>query len=145
MTRVGLERLSLADALAAEAERTDTIYARCLAGHPADSRHLNWFSYERRSTYAPQVQRWQAHFDQVVFFDFDQFRADPAPEWQRLLTGLGLDAWQPDEFRNFTPGARNTSADEAWDQLPADVAERLRADWAVTQRLVAEATAAPSS
>lgn len=139
MTRIGLERLPLEDALRAEAERTDRIYERCLAGHPVDSRRLNWFSYERRSTYAPQLERWMAHFDDLVFFDFDRFRGDPEPEWQRLLAGLGLDQWQPDEFRNFTPGARNTGADEAWDLLPADVAERLRADWEVAQRLVAEA------
>lgn len=108
-TKAGVESLTLAEALAAEAGRTAGELER-MAEHPSyDARALDWYSYRARGEYAPQVARWIAAYgtDRVLVLRSEDMYADPVATLGRIQDFAGLERRAPASTRrNTAPGAR---------------------------------------
>ncbi len=78
-------------ALAAESERTDDAWAR-LQRTGVREPAVEWFSYARRSHYAPQLRRWLACFprESLLIMTSDELYRDPATALARARAHLGL-------------------------------------------------------
>jgi len=133
--RAGREDLSFEDALDAEAERLAGEEGR-MAADPC-YRSLPWEqkSYVRRGHYAGQVERWVRAFgrDRLLVVRSEDLYADTAGSYGRILAFLGLAAWSPASFDNFsytsgTPRAAPPSA------LAPATRQRLEAEFADANR-----------
>jgi sulfotransferase family protein len=102
-TAVALEE----ERIAGEAERivADPSYASF------DHRH---HSYLARSRYSEQIDRLIDHLgaDRVYIVDADVFFADPAREFDRLRSWLGLPEWQPEKVAQWNAQPRTPMAPE---------------------------------
>jgi hypothetical protein len=102
MVALGYEPLDFAGAVAAEQERCAGDLAR-LAGDPLhDPVALLRYSYVARGQYAGQLQRWLAHYvpERVLVVRSEDFFADPASVFRRVVGFAGLAPWQPEAFVN---------------------------------------------
>lgn len=127
MRRLGVENLSLDQALDQEASRIGPDLER-LTREP-DYVPLDFlrFSYIARSLYAEQLQRWLQSFPlpSFHFLCFDTFRHDPDAEWGPLLEFLELDPWRPSSFHNWST---TTVANNNQEMLRSDIRGRLGDD-----------------
>ena len=108
--RQGTEWLPFREALAREAERIVPALLKLEACPeiPAPKDFLR-YSYLERGRYANQLQRWKNFVDDdrmLVLRSEDLFE-DPRATFQEILSFLGLHAWHPDTYQNFSfDGAR---------------------------------------
>jgi hypothetical protein len=103
------EDLSFADALAAEAERTDGEEARMLADPSVVSMPHRHQTYVAQSRYAPMLERWFAAYgrDRVLVTAAEEFYADPQAFCDEVTDRVGLprhDLGDPEPF-NSEPSA----------------------------------------
>lgn len=90
-------------ALAAEPERTDAAWARLVETGNRE-RAVEWFSYARRSYYAPQLRRWLAHFppESLLIMTAEELYQDPEGGLNRTRAHLGLPEMDVSD-RNYRP------------------------------------------
>ena len=103
------EDLSFAEALAAEAERTDGEEARMLADPSVVSLAHRHQTYVAQSRYAPMLERWFAAYgrDRVLVTAAEDFYADPQAFCDEVTERVGLprhDLGDPEPF-NSEPSA----------------------------------------
>jgi hypothetical protein len=81
-----------------------------------DHRH---HSYLARSRYSEQIDRFIDALgrDRVYIVDADVFFADPANEFERLRSWLGLPAWRPDKVEQWNAQPRTPMSPELRDRL----------------------------
>ncbi len=121
--RLGTEDLSFEDALEAEEERTAGEVEKLQndAGYQAVS--LRRFGYVARGRYAEQLRPWLELYpsSSLEIVRSEDFYADPASTLAALLSFIGLRAWQPAEFRNYSYADPSTRPSDG--VLPATRAE----------------------
>ncbi len=102
--RLGHEPLDLETALRSESERIAGEMERTLAEPDYRAVELRRFSYAGRSRYAEQIARWTERYpaDQVLILKSEDLFGDTEATFARILEFLGLPAWQPPEFRNYS-------------------------------------------
>jgi hypothetical protein len=107
--RLGLEKLPLVEALAAEEERLNGEVERMLTDPAYPGRPYQRYSYVTRGIYVDHLERWLEHFPTDNFYvaRSEDFFGHTAEVYQDLLQFLGLPAWQPKGFHNYSypPGA----------------------------------------
>jgi Sulfotransferase domain len=94
MRRKRLEKLSFADAVAAEEERLAGKEARILADPTFRSYQHRHHTYLSRGLYAEQLERWFAHFprEQFLILRSEDLFARPADVFGQVLEFLGVRA-----------------------------------------------------
>ncbi len=104
MVRLGFEKLSFEEALAAEPERTASEVARMWEDPDYFSKDHHHFSYFERGRYAPQLERWLEHFprEQLLVLESADLYQDPVGLLHGIEDFLGLTRWVPDRFRNYS-------------------------------------------
>ncbi|MGH8934739.1 MAG: sulfotransferase family protein [Acidimicrobiia bacterium] len=102
--RLGLEPLPFEEAIWLEPVRLAGEEERMLEDPLYDSRPHRRFSYAARGRYADQLATWMAHFprDQILMIQSEDFFSRPAQVYAEVLGLLGLPAWEPPEFRNYS-------------------------------------------
>ena len=118
--REGEEPLeSFEEALAKEDARLDAERARSLADPRYNSWPIGCWSYQMRSRYAEQLERWLPLFprEQFLFCDSQELSSQPEQALQRVYDFLGLPR---DESRDL-PFLHTGE----YDPLPPDVRERV--------------------
>lgn len=120
--RANGETLSFADALAAEAERTDGEEARMLADPSVISAAHRHQTYVAQSRYAPMLERWLDAYgpDQVLVVAAEDFYADPQSFTDVVTDRLGLPR------RDLGDAAPFNAAPSA--DMDPEVRARLRAE-----------------
>lgn len=103
--RLGTERLSFEDALESEPDRIDAHMRRLMSGseEPAPKEFLR-YSYVERGRYSSQLERWFEFIarNRVLILRSEEFYADTDHSFQKILAFLGLPAWRPTTYRNFS-------------------------------------------
>lgn len=117
---LGFETLSFEEAVDREQERLAGEEERLLADPNAVSFAHQHHSYVARGRYAEQLERWFATLGRqhVLVLRSEDFFADPAGEFVKILDFLGLEPWSPASWRAY-------NAATATDLAP-DTRERLR-------------------
>jgi hypothetical protein len=118
--REGEEPLeSFEEALAKEDERLDAERAHSLADPRYNSWPIGCWSYQMRSRYAEQLERWLPLFprEQFLFLDSEELSREPERALQRVYDFLGLPADGTRELPFLHTGE--------YDPLPADVRVRV--------------------
>ncbi|MEY2567268.1 MAG: hypothetical protein QOE35_1797 [Actinomycetota bacterium] len=102
--RGGRESLSFEEAIDAEPERVDTEERRLQNDPSYRSNRHHRFSYVGRGRYAMQLERWLAHYprEQLLVVRSEDLYADPASTFLRIVEHMGVDQWEPAEFRNHS-------------------------------------------
>lgn len=117
----GVEPLSFADALAVEHDR---LTWGLRAGPDSRAAHavLRRFSYAARGRYAEQLERWFRHVprERIHVMRSEDFYADPATTYARLLEFLDLEPFLPPRFAQHMRRVEQGGP-------PEDVREALRA------------------
>lgn len=118
MHRRGQERLSFADAVAAEPDRLGDHLARLAAVDPLDRgrdeplpRPVARYSYLARGRYAAQLAPWLARYprDRILVVRSEEFYAATPEVFGAVLAFLDLPAWRPAAFHNVSRGGRPPS------------------------------------
>ena len=80
-------------ALAAEGKRTNAAWSR-LVKRGSREAEVEWFSYARRSRYAPQLRRWLEQFprESLLILTAEEFYRDPRATVARTRAHIGVDA-----------------------------------------------------
>jgi hypothetical protein len=130
MRRHGFEKLSFADALAAEPERTGAELARMGADPTYFSKDHHHFSYFERGRYGPQLQRWLAHYPptQVLLLESADLYEQPARLLHEVEDFLGVRRWVPPRFRNYSYVGEPPPRARVDEDLRAVLRERYAAD-----------------
>jgi hypothetical protein len=118
--REGEEKLdSFEEALAIEDERLDGERARSLADPRYNSWPIGCWSYQMRSRYAEQLERWLSLFprERFLFVDSEELSAQPERALQRVYDFLGLPADDSRDLPFLHTGE--------YDPLPPEVRERV--------------------
>jgi hypothetical protein len=78
-------------ALAAESDRTDDAWTRLTRTGEREPA-VEWFSYTRRSRYAPQLRRWLEYFprESLLIMTAEELYRDPPDAVRRTRAHLGL-------------------------------------------------------
>jgi O-antigen/teichoic acid export membrane protein len=108
-TRQGVETLAFEDALAAEDERLAGELDRMLADPAYVSFRREHFSYRSQGCYVEYLPAWIERFgrDRVLVLVSEEFYEDPAREYHRTLSFLGLPPHDPTyEAHNYHPLTR---------------------------------------
>ena len=115
----GYEPLGPVEALDAEPQRVPHPHTRIGPGREDRFNHQH-FAYAARSEYAPQLERWWAHFpkDRVLILRSEDLFGAPEGVVDRATDFLGLPRLQNGRFRPENVGA--------YDGIPDAVRERLR-------------------
>jgi hypothetical protein len=102
--RLGLEPLDLEGALRAENDRLGDEWERVAVQPDYQAIRLRRFSYVARGNYAEQLERWLEVYPrhQLLVLRSEDLYARPAETYGRVLGFLGLPAWEPPEFRNYS-------------------------------------------
>ena len=137
--RIGGEKLSFEDALAAEGERLAGEADRLRSDPRYLSRPFRRHSYFTRGLYADQLERWFAHFPRgqfLVLFAEDYF-ARPGDVYDEGVAFIGARPRKLDELRQATKGwAEQTAAvgtvrnRASYDPIDPDVRARLQERYA---------------
>jgi len=104
MVDLGHEPLDFAAAVGAEAERTAPDLGRLRTDSLHDPVALLRYSYVARGHYAEQLARWRDRFptNQLLVVRSEDFFAEPARQFGRILEFLGLRPWAPPDFVNVS-------------------------------------------
>ncbi len=104
MSRLGFEDLDFASALEAEDGRLSADEARLEADPSFVARAHHRFSYLSRGRYAEQLDRWLEFYPRssLLILESGDLYADPAGSLRTVLDFVGLRAWEPPGFRNYS-------------------------------------------
>jgi sulfotransferase family protein len=108
MVALGHETLDFEAAVAAEADRCIPDLRRLADDPHHDPVSLLRYSYVARGRYVEQLVRWRDHFppDRMLVVRSEDFFADPAPVFRRVVEFLGLSPWAPDHLVNVSRQGR---------------------------------------
>lgn len=136
MVALGYEDLRFDDALDAELARCAPGLARLAVDPLHVPLSLLRFSYAARGHYAEQLRRWLEVYPRssLLVIRSEDFFADPAVEFARVVDHLGLRPWQPDEFVNVS----RADGDHVRPQVPGEVRHRLAATFDPTNAQLVE-------
>jgi sulfotransferase family protein len=117
---LGFETLSFEEAVDREDERLAGEEERLLADPSAVSFAHQHYSYLARGRYAEQLERWFETLgrQQVLVLRSEDFFADPAREFVKVLDFLGLEPWSPGSWRAYNAASAT--------DMTHDTRERLR-------------------
>jgi Sulfotransferase domain len=89
----GVEPLSFAEALEAEADRTEGERDRMLADPSYHSTAHDWYTYRSRGCYLPQIQNWLSVFpaEQLLILRSEDLYADVQSVFDQACAFLGVD------------------------------------------------------
>ena len=109
-TRMGVETLPFAEALAAEPERTRDAWQLMLDGVDYPDLTLARFAYLRTGLYADQVKVLLRLFarERLLILGYEEFFANPRKGYADVLRWLGLPAWEPRGFGKLNVGGGAT-------------------------------------
>jgi Sulfotransferase domain len=101
--RAGLETLTFEEAIEKEQERIRGEGEKLLADEAYISEKHGVFSYCARGIYVDQLRNWTRYFprDRILVLRSEDFFAEPAIVFSRVLDFLGLDHWEPKEFEKY--------------------------------------------
>ena len=101
-------------ALELEPERIAGEAERIIADPTYESFHLRHHAYLARSRYCEQIERFIDELgpERVHIVDADAFFQDPATEFERLRSWLGLPAWQPEKVERWNARPRSPMPEE---------------------------------
>lgn len=136
MVRIGFESLGFEEAIAREPIRVAGEMDRIREDPSYPARFLMRFGYVARSRYAEQVEEWVRHYprEQMLFVETEDLAADPAGTYRHVVSFLGLRAWEPRTWPNFSSGASSPDDGRA---MSEEVRGHLRAELAPhNERLV---------
>lgn len=124
--RLGLEQLSFADALDAEPRRVADDRERLTTDPLHYPRDWYFYGYAERGFYARQLRRWLDLYprERLHVIYSDVMYEDPAAVYGGLLEFLGLPAWLPREFRNYSYVSKPPSRGKLDPDLAADLTSR---------------------
>lgn len=144
LSRLGIETLPFAEAVAREPERLAGELDRIHEDPRHDCRNHHLFSYLERGYYARQLRAWLACFprERFLVLEHDAFFRDPEAGFREILRFLDLDPWSPPEFRNFSRGGPSGRAGDGAlhrdPELPEGLRERLARHFAPHNRELEE-------
>ncbi len=132
MTRLGLEELPFADAIAREADRIGPDWERMQRDPHHQARTYFRYSYAARGRYAEQLEEWFKRIDRsrILVVRTEDHYQRPAKTYADILEFLELGDWQPDRFSEIHATATS--------RPPTEVADRLRTEFAPHNRRLAE-------
>jgi hypothetical protein len=115
----GFETEEFEQAVALEEERTAGEAERIVADPSYVSFHHRHHSYLARSRYSEQIDRYIDALgpDRVYIVDADVFFADPAAEFERLRSWLGLPEWAPSKVEQWNAQPRTPMTPELRERL----------------------------
>lgn len=130
--RLGNESLPLSEAIDRETDRLAGAM-REMIRHPEAPLPVAYrrYSYVTRGMYASQIQRWMEHYprERILVVRSEDFYGQTSEVYQQILSFLGLRAWQPWEFRNYSYiGREKTNGSPKKDRLAevrASLTERM--------------------
>jgi len=110
----GYETEPFGAALDLEPERIAGEAERIIADPTYQSFHLRHHAYLARSRYCEQIERFIDELgpERVHIVDADAFFEDPAAEFERLRSWLGLPAWQPEKVERWNARPRSPMPEE---------------------------------
>ena len=116
-SRMGLERLSFAEAIAQEEERLHNPGPQ--AGPQAYYHRLVSYGYTTIGRYAEQLPAWFEQFppEQRLILSTEALQEDPATTYRQTLDFLGLTPWQLAQFKKLNVAP--------YDPLPAPLRQQL--------------------
>jgi hypothetical protein len=126
-------------AMAAEPARTDEAWARLVETGEREPA-VEWFSYARRSYYAPQLRRWLACFprESLLIMTAEELYADPKGGLSRARAHLGLPKMDVADL-NYSP--RNArSYVPISDQVRSQLSRNFVDDMAEVEQLMGHPT-----
>ena len=105
---LGTERLSFADAIAAEADRTAAELQRMHDEPGYESVAVQRYSYVGRGRYAEQLERWFSAFppERFLLLRTEDLQRDTAEVVRRTLEFLGLRPWESIPFERLSHRSR---------------------------------------
>ena len=129
VVRLGFEDLGFEEAVAAEEDRIGADLARMRADPAFDSKAVHRYSYLARGHYAAQLETWLRYYprSQLLLLESTELYRSPAATFGEITHFLGLDPWQPEDFRNHSPAA-DSSGEVARDALDVVLAEQFAED-----------------
>lgn len=131
--RLGLESLSLFDAIEREEERVSeafrSIHRDASLPLPVECRR---YSYVTRGMYAVQIRQWMQHYeaDRFLIIRSEDFFRQTGVVFQQILAFLGLRAWQPTAFKNYSYVSHEKPSDTT-----QNTEERRMIRWSLAERL----------
>lgn len=104
MVRLGFENLPFEEAIAAESSRIRPDLDALARDPLHNPRALMLFSYVTRGLYVDQLNRWLSRFpsERCLIIRSEDLFGDPPAVYRGVLDFLGLPAWEPAAFRNFS-------------------------------------------
>jgi hypothetical protein len=113
--RAGRETLSFAEALSCEDERLDEEWRRLQTDPSYPAFSLEHYSYLARGRYALQLENWMQYFpkEQFLILASEEFYADTASVYLRVLEWLGLPPWEPKRYQRFKDGGNYPPMEES--------------------------------
>lgn len=102
--RAGRESLSFEKAIASESQRLAGEVDRMVADPTYRSSSWERYSYQARGRYAEQLERWMEVFppERFLVLKSEDLYDRPAGCYHEVLAFLGLPAWTPSTFRNYS-------------------------------------------
>lgn len=131
--RLGLESLSLLDAIEREEERVAealrSMHREANFPLPVACRR---YSYVTRGMYAVQIREWMQHYDanRFLIIRSEDFFHQTGEVFQQILAFLGLRAWQPPAFKNYSYVSHEKPSGTS-----QSTSERRLIRWALADRL----------
>jgi hypothetical protein len=110
----GFETEEFEAALALEEERLAGEVERMVADPTYESFHHRHHAYLTRSRYSEQIDRFRDALgpDRVFVVDADRFFEEPAAEFERLRSWLGLPEWAPEHVEQWNARPRTPMSAE---------------------------------
>ncbi len=123
--RLGLENLSLREALEGEDERLDGELERMLNDPAYPGKPFQKYSYATRGFYAEQLKRWLDLFPIESFYaaKSEDLFSQTNKVYADLIGFLGLPSWQPKVFRNYSYQTGADRVDRGADPVVAELLE----------------------
>lgn len=126
---LGVEKLSFAQALAAEPSRLEEAKMLGLESRRGRSLHRN-FSYVSRGLYTPQLQRWLTAVprSRLTIIKSEDLYANPTHIYTQLIEYLGLPPFTPDTFAKSNARAWGQPGDGIEGSIYRDLRETFAPD-----------------
>ncbi|MCC6208464.1 MAG: sulfotransferase domain-containing protein [Gammaproteobacteria bacterium] len=108
--KLGVEKLSFEDAIAAEPKRLTGELEKMMTDENYSSEAYKLFSYLRRGIYIEQIRRWREYFprEQMLVLKSEDFFSDPAACFLEVTQFLRLERHDLSSYDAFNAGAEST-------------------------------------
>ncbi len=138
MVRLGLDNLPFEEALEREEDRIASDASSLDADPLFYCRDLLRYSYATRGRYADQLARWFTLFDpsRVLVIRSEDLFADPGRAVDEVTAFLGVRAWRPKAFHNFSREPAGHATDEPSASATALLRRTLEPQVAEVERIL---------